>query len=714
MANYRRGTFDLTVDSNFRPFSFQEMLAPLAIYDKAYGEMEEDFLKQQKEVDTLKYLADTLPEKSEAREIYDNYVNDLQDALSEFGNSKLNPITANKLLNLKRRSGDLIKLKQIATIRDNQIKAQDAALAKDPTLILSRDARDTSFDEYMSNPDIGYKSYSGALIASQVADATSQLAKELTDLVQNRPTPALTSLEQQYGLKATDIAFALRHPESEDANKLLKLILDNVIEASGIREWGNPYALEKALDWGRTSFWKAIGQGKASGYNMPRAAVTRTKQATENLTDKLIPPPSGFNGSKTPKNNSTSKKQTRRGEPNSYSFGGNMNEYSSKNIFAGGGKYKLSPVLKQYYDSMNNDEKKEFLANEVFKLKPDEDWPTPEVQDSLMEAYDLDYQNKVKNYAYYKQRDSYDKLYPELGVNAKPFYTEDESTAIQKGEYPALADLYTHTKKTPKGNWALDKDLYNRIQDYKKLMKQLFSKENYEIEQAYDPYTPLRGAVTHLFMSPETSVIELLEKNNLQALMEGKTGPNQSKIVENLRKQYENSYDAWETKYYRTAVPGSFLTHLQVLLDNPELHTDKGVFNSYEIIRDEKTKKAALNKSTVKIKPAQNGSDTSKQYVPTTAHVIASPIGNYLYTRINGQIVRIPFALINKTADDMANSAFERAKYYRQYGADLVDNPFDKNKPIAADQLVRKYIIDAQKALLESLAPTDPGTKKLK
>lgn len=703
MANYRRGTFDLTVDSNFRPFSFQEMLAPLAIYDKAYGEMEDDFLKQQKEVDTLKYLADTLPEKSEAREIYDNYVNDLQDALSDFGNSKLNPITANKLLNLKRRSGDLIKLKQIATIRDNQIKAQDAALAKDPTLILSRDARDTSFDEYMNNPDIGYKSYSGALIASQVADATSQLSKELTDLVQNRPTPVLTSLEQQYGLKATDIAFALRHPESENANKLLKLILDNVIEASGIREWGDPYALEKALDWGRTSFWKAIGQDKASGYNMPRAAVTRIKQATENPTDKLLPPPSGFNGSKTSKDNTTKKVPKRGGEPNNYSFGGDMNEYSPKNIFAGGGRYKLSDALKQYYDSMNKDEKEEFLANEVFKLKDDEDWPAPEVQDSLMKAYDLDYQNKVKNYVYYKQREAYDKLYPELDVNAKPFYTEDESMAIQKGEYPALAELYTHTKKTPKGNWALDKDLYNKIKHYAELKDMTYPS---------DPKGVWANNLAVDYIKPE--IMTLLEKNNLQALIEGKTGPNQSKIVENLRKQYENSYDAWETKYYRTAVPGSFLTHLQVLLDNPELHTDNGVFNSYEIIRDEKTKKAALNKTTVKIKPAQNGSDTSKQYVPTTAHVIASPIGNYLYTRINGQIARIPFALINKTADDMANSAFERAKHYRQFGADLVDNPVDKNKPIAADQLVRKYIIDAQKALLKSLAPTDPGTKKLK
>lgn len=133
MANYRRGTFDLTVDSNFRPFSFQEMLAPLAIYDRAYGEAEKEYLDLNARANKFKYLDTVIPQDSNnpARQIYTNYTNDLQDALKEFGQSKLNPITASKLLNLKRRyAGEIGQLDEANTKLEKEIAARNELRTK--------------------------------------------------------------------------------------------------------------------------------------------------------------------------------------------------------------------------------------------------------------------------------------------------------------------------------------------------------------------------------------------------------------------------------------------------------------------------------------------------------------------------------------------------------------------------------------------------------
>ena len=717
MANYRRGTFDLTVDSNFQPFSFQEMLAPLAIYDRAYGEMEEDFLKQQKEVDTLKYLADTLPEKSEAREIYDSYVNDLQDALSDFGNSKLNPITANKLLNLKRRSGDLIKLKQIATIRDNQIKAQDAALAKDPTLILSRDARDTSFDEYMENPDMGYKSYSGALIASQVADATSQLSKELTDLIQNKPTPALTSLEQYYGLRAKDVAFALRHPNSTQANDLLKLILANVIEASGIAEWGNPDALKSAYDWGTTSFWKAIGQSRASGYNMPRAysAVPKVKKAESSSGDILIAPNMPLTLETSPQSGSTthavkkvaSTKETlrykdRRTNKNRKGFGGNL--------FAAGGNTTE--------ENTEDNSSKDFFQEQVNRLSDSEynafmdslvkgmSNPTEADIDKAFEAYrkqyNADYQKALSTNAYYKIREQYDRKFPnqQVELGRTPIFTQDERDGNAYNNYSQIQNLKQYLQKTKNGHWVLNKEgqrKYNSTGDKLPLLFG-FSGRNPWMTPAEAQADPLTY---------------IINRYHLQPLARGEAGPNQDRVINELLKQQENLYDSWEMGQYDASLPNSALPDLSSMLDVSNIISEDKIPN-LEIVRDPKTHKPMVQENFVKVSPKSSNGSSVKAYTATSATVHLAPIGNYVEARINGERVKIPYRLINKGADEAAKTLLNTAallnKKYKP--GTIIQDPENLSQPIVVDQLIGRYIIDAKKQLLLGLRPYDPEDVK--
>ena len=50
MANY-----NFVIDSSFKPFSFDEMLKPWAIYSNAYEKVEDSYNEYMKKADTFKY-----------------------------------------------------------------------------------------------------------------------------------------------------------------------------------------------------------------------------------------------------------------------------------------------------------------------------------------------------------------------------------------------------------------------------------------------------------------------------------------------------------------------------------------------------------------------------------------------------------------------------------------------------------------------------------
>lgn len=105
---YRGGNFGFVIDSSFRPYSFQEFLAPLAIYNDAYEKDEAAYIDLTEKADKFKYLSETLPEGSRARAMYENYAKELDAQANDFMTNGLNPGNRAALMNLKRRySGEI-------------------------------------------------------------------------------------------------------------------------------------------------------------------------------------------------------------------------------------------------------------------------------------------------------------------------------------------------------------------------------------------------------------------------------------------------------------------------------------------------------------------------------------------------------------------------------------------------------------------------------
>ena len=97
------GNYSYVVDSTFQPFNMQEMLVPFSAYKDAFEKSEEQYDTLSQGADKFKYLSDTLPEGSKARQIYEGYANDLRAQAEDLAHNGLTMGNRRALTSLKRR-----------------------------------------------------------------------------------------------------------------------------------------------------------------------------------------------------------------------------------------------------------------------------------------------------------------------------------------------------------------------------------------------------------------------------------------------------------------------------------------------------------------------------------------------------------------------------------------------------------------------------------
>lgn len=283
---YRRGNYDFVIDSSFRPFSFQEMLAPYAIYKDAFEKSEEAYNELRTKADDFKYLSETLPEGSRAREIYEQYANDLNTQTLDFAQNGLTMGNRSALTGLRQRyQGEIGRLQKIDEIRRAQIKEQNALRLQDPTRLFSRRADMTPFDDYLDNPDLGYESYSGALLAKQVNDAASALAKGLQESITSGNLDEYTKkwIEKR-GFSAGEVLKAIQHPES-DRTGVLSSIVEDAIQGSGIKNWADANTLKDAYRIASQGLWGAVGQSQIHTYEDYGARLRAQENKEKSILD---------------------------------------------------------------------------------------------------------------------------------------------------------------------------------------------------------------------------------------------------------------------------------------------------------------------------------------------------------------------------------------------------------------------------------------------
>lgn len=260
--------FNFVIDSSFKPFTFEDRLKPLALYKQAYDEVENAYLDLSDKSDKFKYLSNTLPEGSKARQIYENYAEQLKLQAEDLARNGLTMGNRRALMGLRRRyQGEIGRLEEADALRKSQIESQMKALAENPTMIFSRRADMTSLDDYLDNPTLSYEQYNGALLTKQVGDAAKMIAKELRDGIKTGRLDGFTKTwAEQYGISADEVFKAINDPTNPSSSKVLNTLVDGVVASSKIPTWGNREAVATAYDYARQGLWNAIGETKIHAF----------------------------------------------------------------------------------------------------------------------------------------------------------------------------------------------------------------------------------------------------------------------------------------------------------------------------------------------------------------------------------------------------------------------------------------------------------------
>ena len=152
--------------------------------------------------------------------------------------------------------------------------------------MLSRRAATTSLDDYIRNPQLAYESYSGKLITAQAASAASALAKEM----QEKPRKWRSILGNSYyetmmqkGFSSQAVLQAIQ--DNPNAAPQLTRIVEDAINSSGVRNWGDQATIARAIDYAKQGLWSAVGETQYQTLDNWRAKLAE-QEAMQIRADK--------------------------------------------------------------------------------------------------------------------------------------------------------------------------------------------------------------------------------------------------------------------------------------------------------------------------------------------------------------------------------------------------------------------------------------------
>lgn len=269
MANY-----SLILDTKFKPFSYQEMLAPVAASTQAHQALEEEYSELAAKANVWEKMANEQTD-SKAYKMYKTYADDLSARADDLMKYGLNVSSRKGMLDMRARySKEIVPIEVAYKRREDLAKEQRDAMKVDSTLRYQRYAREMSLDDFIDNPSLDYgKSYSGDLLAKQVSQVAANYAKVLTREggLESLGLPYQYKSRIGYGATPEEILAVINDAAlkgHEGAIKFLKGARDQVLQSSGVLDWTDPDSETRKffVSSANRGLFSALGQTELKNY----------------------------------------------------------------------------------------------------------------------------------------------------------------------------------------------------------------------------------------------------------------------------------------------------------------------------------------------------------------------------------------------------------------------------------------------------------------
>lgn len=249
----------MVINSRFKPFSYEEMLRPIAAYTDEYNTQEAAYGELANNAAQWEKLADSELDR-DAYQRYKDYANSLQQAADALASNGLQANSRQALQDVRRRyTEEIAPIEQAYQKRGELSKMQREMMAKDPTTLFERRADNIALKELIANPELSPSTYSGAYLEKSAAQAASALSKQMRE----DPRKWRSILGNQYyetrmrtGYTADEIQRAVNGDPSAPSE--LVQVVSQVIQP--IQNWQNEGALQDALNYTTRGMWNAIGE----------------------------------------------------------------------------------------------------------------------------------------------------------------------------------------------------------------------------------------------------------------------------------------------------------------------------------------------------------------------------------------------------------------------------------------------------------------------
>lgn len=280
----------LQLNTQFNPFTFEEMVKPLLLYKQAYDTTEAQYAELQAQTEQWKQAAEN-DSSPLVRSMYNDYAQRLNNTLADFSRGMTASNRAASM-GLKRDFAQNIKPIEVAfkrreALEDEQRKAR---LAND-SLVFERNASDMSLEDFIKNPSASYGDViNGNVLRAASAQAYKNLARRIREGDDKLKQIFRFTYEQtkKYGLTEDEILQALKN--DPNANEAARMIRDTIRDTTNINQWNNEAASNKVDAFINEGMWNALGTEQSNiindSYGMKSALSAQSYQqqvALENL-----------------------------------------------------------------------------------------------------------------------------------------------------------------------------------------------------------------------------------------------------------------------------------------------------------------------------------------------------------------------------------------------------------------------------------------------
>lgn len=259
----------LQVTPQYSPYSFEEMLKPLEIYNTAYEKTQEALNKMADEAGALDYIAQGLSDDNPVKQAYLKYSNNLNNTARELMTG-LNPDIRSATSSLRNQFSSVIRpLDNAKTTFEKWRDQQTELRARDNSVIFNIDASNPSsgiLDLLTKNPAATYAMASGDQAAARVGEQVKGLMNEYRTKLTDGTLPAwVTSKDKQIlssdtstGLTPEMIEKVRSNPEAYPLiNRFIRQAVTSAVDASGVKDWGDQDALNHIIN----SAWRGVSTG---------------------------------------------------------------------------------------------------------------------------------------------------------------------------------------------------------------------------------------------------------------------------------------------------------------------------------------------------------------------------------------------------------------------------------------------------------------------